>query len=186
MTFERSGRRIPALAILLVGLVVISALAACAPNADAAIISPDLGEVLAAEAEGQVVVREPTPEPPKLVSLTPEEQLAGVPDDLAAAILAGNVESGATLATSNGCIGCHALDPAAQMTGPTWYNIGDTAVSRVAGESPGEYLHLSIVAPNDFVVTGYPANIMPQTYVDTLSTEQLGDIIAYLLSQNGQ
>ncbi len=44
----------------------------------------------------------------------------------------GYVLAGAAL---GGCVGCHSTDPAAQMTGPTWHNIGNTAVSRVEGES---------------------------------------------------
>jgi cytochrome c551/c552 len=159
--------------------------AACAPNPSAAILSPEMRDQLAAElAGGDVVAATPTPVP-LLVNLTPEQIYAGLPEDLAVAVANANIENGPTLATSNACIGCHALDPNQQMTGPTWHNVGDHAVARVPGQSPAEYLHQSIVAPGAFVVPDFP-NVMPQTYGDTLSTQDLGDLIAYLLAQNGQ
>jgi mono/diheme cytochrome c family protein len=87
------------------------------------------------------------------------------------------------VALANGCIGCHALDPAAQMTGPTWYNLGNTAVTRIEGMSPAAYLHESIVATNDYIVDGYPQGVMPQNYGDTLSADDLNTLVAYLLAQ---
>ena len=70
------------------------------------------------------------------------------------------------------------------MTGPTWYHIGDTSVSRVPGESPALYLYASIVNPGQFVVPPYPNNIMPANYAEQLSLEELADLVAYLLEQN--
>lgn len=70
------------------------------------------------------------------------------------------------------------------MTGPTWYHVGDIAVSRVAGESPALYLYHSIVNPNLFIVPNYPSNIMPANYSEQLSTQELADLISYLLQQN--
>lgn len=185
MTFQRTGRFGPAGLVALLGLAAMLALASCAPNADAALLSPNLGAVLEAQAAGGQVAAVPTPVPPMLAELAPEEVFAGVPDDLSAAIASADIANGPTLATNNGCIGCHSLDPAATMTGPTWQNVGDTAIVREPGLSPAEYLHQSIVAPGSFVVPGYP-NVMPATYGETLSTEDLATLIAYLLSQNGQ
>lgn len=54
-----------------------------------------------------------------------------------------------------------------------------------ADEGPAAYIHHSIVAPNDYVVAGYPAGIMPQTYGETLNDEQLMHIVAYLLTLRG-
>lgn len=186
MTFQRTGRIAPAIAVALFGLLLILLLGACAPDASAAILSPALGDVLEAEAAGEVYVAAPAVELPKLADLPPEEVAEGVPADLAEAIANGNVDNALTLVAARGCIGCHQLDPANQLVAPTWHNVGDTAVSRIPGMSPAEYLHQSILKPNDFIVEGYLANIMPQTYGDQLTTQDFGDIIAYLLSQNGQ
>lgn len=168
------------LAALFVGVVV---LAACSPNPNELIISPQLGEQMAARSAGNEVVRaEPTPLP-LLSSLTPEQVVAGVAPDLATAIASANAAHGEQLAQQNGCIGCHSLDPKAQMTGPTWYNIGNTAVGREPGVSPAAYLDHSIVNPGEYVVPNYPDNIMPKNFGQILSIQDQGDLIAYLLQQ---
>ncbi len=164
-------------------LVTVLVMAACAPDATQLIISPQLGEQLAAlEAGSEVVAVVPT-EAPRIADLSPEEIVAGVPDDFAAALAVADPANGEQLALARGCIGCHALDPAAVMTGPTWYHMGDTAVSRVAGESPALYLYNSIYNPGSYVVPNYPNNIMPANYSEQLSLEELADLVAYLLNQ---
>lgn len=168
-----------------IGLLALASLvlAACKPDANADIISPELGQrLMAARTSGAVAAVEPTPMP-VLADLTDEEIYAGLPDDVAAAVQAADVVAGETIALTNGCIGCHAVDPSVQMTGPTWYDMGNTAVSRVPGESPGYYLYHSIVEPNAHIVDGYPQGIMPQTYTESLSTDDLGTLVAYLLAQ---
>ncbi len=165
-------------------LVAVLLLAACAPDPTELIISPQLGEQMAAlEAGNEVVIAEPT-EAPKLADLAPEAVTAGLPEDVATALASADPANGEQLALARGCIGCHSLDPAATMTGPTWHNVGDTAVSRVPGESPAFYLYHSITNPNLFVVPNYPSNIMPANYSEQLSTQELADLIDYLLQQN--
>jgi hypothetical protein len=68
------------------------------------------------------------------------------------------------------------------MVGPTWYNLAETAATRVPGQSAEAYLYNSIIHPNDFVVQGYLAGIMLQTYEQTLSDQDLADLITYLLT----
>ncbi|MCB9138774.1 MAG: c-type cytochrome [Caldilineaceae bacterium] len=173
--------------VALLSLVLGSLLAACAPDPATSIITPDLGPQLIAAARAKATGME-QPEAPALLTLadmSDEEIYAGLDGDLAAAIQAADPAGGETLATANACIGCHSLDPDVVMTGPTWHNIGDTAVNRVAGESPAYYLYQSIIDPNAYVVTDYPAGIMTQTYQDTLSQEDLATLIAYLLSLHG-
>ena len=184
----RAGHRRIWIVTLIAGAaaVAVLALSACAPDVNAALISPNLGAALEVELAGQQVVVEPTPIPPVLAELTPEEITAGLPDDLAQALASADATQGPTLTTAKGCIGCHALDPATVMTGPTWHNVGDHAIIRVPGESPAEYLRLSIVNPNAFVVPNYPANIMPANYSEQFSTQELANLIAYLLEQTGQ
>lgn len=174
-----------------VGLCLIVAVAAalmvsaCAPDATAAILSPNMGPQLAAEQSGgEVVAVTPTPVP-LLVNLTPDEIYAGLPDDLAEAVANANIENGPVLATSKACIGCHVVDPNVTMTGPTWHNVGDRAIARQPGVSPAEYLHQSIVNPASYLVPDYP-NVMPANYSELLTTQELGDMIGYLLSLNGQ
>jgi cytochrome c2 len=168
------------IALLLIGGAV---LAACAPNPNELIISPALGEQMVARAAGGEIVRaEPTPLP-KLADLTPEQINAGLPDDLLAAMASANAANGEVLYQSQGCMGCHSLDPNVQMTGPTWHNLGNVAVSRVPGMSPAMYLDTSVVNPSAHVVTGYPDNIMPKNYGEILTIQDQADLIAFMLSQ---
>ena len=176
--------RLTVLALLFSVVFVLAV--GCSPDTEREIISPDLGErLVVAQSAGEVVIA-PTPVPPKLAELPPDQVTAGLPEDMLAAVTNATPANGETIALTFGCIGCHAVDPTQVRTGPTWHNMGDTAVVRVAGESPALYLYQSIVAPNSHVVEGYPGNIMPQNFSETMSVEQLGDMVAYLLAQNGQ
>lgn len=169
---------------LLVSVVLI--MVGCAPDANVEIISPDLGpKLILARSEGSVEVA-PTPAPPKLAELAPDQIYAGLPDDVRQSVEGADIAAAQTVALKYGCVGCHVLDPNQVMTGPTWHNIGDTAVTRVPDQSPGLYLYESIVNPNGHVVDGYPGNIMPATFKDTMSPQELAEMVAYLLAQNGQ
>lgn len=157
-------------------------LAGCAPDANARLISPELGAQLHAEEANQEIVVEPTAVPLRFVDLTPEQVMAGLPEDFAAALANADPSSGSTVALANGCGGCHNVDPAVVMTGPTWNNMADTASSRQPGQSPADYIYTSIVEPNAYVVPDYPAGVMPQIYGETIPTEDLADLVAYLLT----
>ncbi len=102
--------------------------------------------------------------------------------DVVAALASADPVHGQELTVANGCIACHALGEGQQLVGPSWYGIGAAAATRVAGESAEEYLYRSIVAPNDHVVEGFVAGIMPPVYGDTIPAPGLADIISYLLS----
>ena len=165
-------------------LILSIGLAGCAPDATAEIISPELGErLIAAEMESAVEAVPEDEVAATLADLSDEEIFAGLSDELMTALGEADPSNGETLALVNGCIGCHSLDPEATMTGPTWYNIGNTSVGRIEGMSPAAYIHDSIVATNDYIVPGYPQGVMPQNYGETLSIDDQADLIAYLLSQ---
>jgi len=74
------------------------------------------------------------------------------------------------------------VDDAPPEVGPTLKGIAKAAGSRAAGQSAEVYLFTSIVNPNAYLVPGYAANIMPQTYAKTLSAQQIRDLISYLLT----
>ncbi len=171
-------RLILALALCVLGLLIVS----CSPKADDLLLSPQLGEQLAARSESGVP---PTPTPiPGIKDLTPEQLTAGLPDDIAKALASANPDNAIKLAQANGCVGCHSLDPNVKLPGPTWINVGDTAVSRKPGMSPAAYFYESITAPSAYIVEGFNDGLMPKTFKQTLSPEQLADIIAFLLKQH--
>lgn len=123
----------------------------------------------------------PTPEILDITSTT-DEIFAGLPADIAAAIQGGDAAAGEQIAQLNGCLagkgrGVGGADGMGLPTSPS---------SGVPGESPAFYLYHSVANPGDFVVDGYPAGVMPATYADSLSTEDMGNLIAYLLTFTGQ
>jgi cytochrome c2 len=80
------------------------------------------------------------------------------------------------------CATCHRVNSEAPLIGPGLLGIATRAAERVAGESAEEYLYLAIVQPDAYVVAGFPNNLMPETYADVWSAEELGDLVAYLLN----
>lgn len=167
-------------------IVAVFLITSCVPEADAPIISPRLGAVLAQiEADGEIKV-EPTPEPLALADLTPVSVTLGLPADFATALAAANPANATTLALVNGCAGCHSIDPAIVLTGPTWHNIGDTATNRRPDESPALYLYLSITDPAAYEVPNFPSGVMPKDFAQRMSQQEIADVVAYLLTLNGQ
>ena len=167
------------LSILLLITVVV---AGCAPNANAQLISPNLGEQLYAIEANSVVAAEPTPAPLVFSELTPEQINAGLPADFAAALAAADPSKGETVALVNGCGGCHNTDPSVTMTGPTWHNLADVAANRVPGEGPAQYIYDSIINPGAYIVPNYPAGVMPATFGETIAPEDMANLVAYLLT----
>jgi hypothetical protein len=107
--------------------------------------------------------------------------LVGLPADILAALKTADPERGKQLTATNACIGCHNLDPNIKLVGPTWHNLATTAEHRIPGMSSGLYLYNSIVHPNDYVVPGYPAGVMLQTF-GSLPTQDIADLLSFLLT----
>jgi cytochrome c2 len=83
------------------------------------------------------------------------------------------------------CNTCHLVNAEAQLIGPGLLNISTRAAERVPGQSAEEYLHNSILHPSEFVVPGFPDMLMPQTYGDIFTDEEINDLVAYLFTLNG-
>jgi mono/diheme cytochrome c family protein len=80
------------------------------------------------------------------------------------------------------CANCHLVDSEERLVGPGMLGLGELAETRVDGQDAVEYLHNSIIHPNDYVVETYPENLMPGVYADVLTEEQLDNLVAYLLT----
>jgi mono/diheme cytochrome c family protein len=81
-----------------------------------------------------------------------------------------------------GCSGCHTIQGVSSGTvGPELTQIGTVAGTRVAGQSAEEYIHQSIVDPSAHLVEGFD-DLMPKNFAETLSDEELADLVAYLTS----
>ena len=84
---------------------------------------------------------------------------------------------GAQVFANNGCGGCHTL-AAAQSGGVTGPDLDEV----LPGQQPA-MVEESIVDPNAKIAKGYPANVMPQNFGETLSRKELEDLVQYLLQE---
>jgi mono/diheme cytochrome c family protein len=83
------------------------------------------------------------------------------------------VAQGASVASSSGCVACHTPN-GVDGVGPTWQGLGEV---RDADE-----LRQSILDPNATIAEGFTADLMPKTYADILSDDDLAALIAYIQS----
>lgn len=92
------------------------------------------------------------------------------------------------------CAGCHVLADLgwAGLTGPSLNGIGDRAATvraNATGLSPEEYLDRSIYYPNEYIVPGFGAGLMPQFQANDpqganyMSLDDHFAIVAYLCAQ---
>lgn len=92
-------------------------------------------------------------------------------------------ELGAQIAQLQGCIGCHSVD-GSQRVGPTWLGLYGTQEALEDGSSvlvDEEYLQQSILDPAAQITKGFP-NVMPPTYKDSLSQEEVAALVEYIKS----
>jgi mono/diheme cytochrome c family protein len=120
----------------------------------------------------------------------PSAEMVGT--DITIALPEGDPERGKALSEGPlGCSGCHVL----ATVGPPWSASGDLppleerAAQRIAAEDySGEaadaqqYLIESILKPDAYVVAGYPPGVMPRTYGERMTAQDLADVLAYMLS----
>ena len=96
---------------------------------------------------------------------------------------AGNAVSGKAIFNgSSGCNACHDVANGVTLVGPSLKGIAGRAAARKAGMTAIDYLHESIVSPNAYIVPGFTAGIMTQTFGQTLTKPQIDDLVAYLLT----
>ena len=81
-----------------------------------------------------------------------------------------------------GCVTCHSLDAGVVIVGPSMAGIGSRAGSTVSGQSAEDYLRESILTPDSHLVEGFPAGTMPQVWGDELTSEQIDQLIAYMVT----
>ncbi len=97
--------------------------------------------------------------------------------------LEGDPVNGQVLYAGNlACQTCHSSD-GTLIVGPTFQGLGQRAAERIEGVSAGQYIIESILRPNDYVVEGYVAGIMPQNFSERLSAQELADLLAFLREQ---
>ena len=101
-----------------------------------------------------------------------EKFLAGTPTSPS-----GGDDDGATIYTTAGCGGCHAFEPAGTdaQVGPSLNEVDP------GGADLADYMRQGIVEPNAVLAPGYQPDVMPQTYGESLSEEQVDALVQYLV-----
>jgi mono/diheme cytochrome c family protein len=83
---------------------------------------------------------------------------------------------GAQVFANNGCGGCHTL-AAAGSGGVTGPNLDEF----LAPDDNAAAVEAMIVDPNAEIAKGFPANVMPQNYGETLTKKEVEDLVQYLI-----
>lgn len=89
----------------------------------------------------------------------------------------GEAAEGAQLFTSTGCGSCHTL-AAAGSTGTTGPDLNEF----LAPDDTTAGVEEMILHPNLELAEGYPANVMPQNYGQTLSKPEVQELAEYLVA----
>jgi cytochrome c2 len=88
-------------------------------------------------------------------------------------------DPGAPVFAQNGCSGCHTLK-AAGATGTVGPDLDQVIPGMTAAE-----VKKSIVDPNAKIATGYPANVMPDTFGTAIAPQDLNNLVKFLLKYAG-
>lgn len=105
------------------------------------------------------------------------------PATTTSAAAAGNPAKGKAVFAANGCGACHTFQPASASgtIGPD-LDTAPTADAKKAGQSLAAFVKQSIVDPNAYVPNGYQKGLMPTTFGNSLTTAQLDDLVAFIVS----
>jgi cytochrome c oxidase subunit 2 len=85
---------------------------------------------------------------------------------------------------NNYCVGCHTT-LGGKATGPTFLGLAGSEVELESGETviaDDAYLRRSIVDPNAQIVAGFAPDLMPDFFGDTLTEQDITDVIEYIKS----
>jgi mono/diheme cytochrome c family protein len=109
----------------------------------------------------------------------------GAPDAALDPLPPGDATRGAELFMQSvggapACSTCHTLDGSI-VVGPSLQGLSQRAGTRVEGVAPEDYAHTSIVRPAAYLVSGF-SNLMYPQYSRSLSSQQIADLVAYVLT----
>ena len=87
---------------------------------------------------------------------------------------------GAQVFANNGCGGCHTL-AAAGSSGVTGPDLDEVLPGQDAAK-----IEEDIVDPNKVIAQGYPPNVMPQNFGETIPPDELKELVEYLEQEAGK
>jgi cytochrome c551/c552 len=96
----------------------------------------------------------------------------------------GDAAAGKSVFAANGCATCHTFQPA-NATGTVGPNL-DTAPAQDAKADSNmdlaAFIEESIKDPDAYIAKGYTKGLMPTNFGQSLSSKQLKDLVAFILS----
>jgi mono/diheme cytochrome c family protein len=103
---------------------------------------------------------------------------AGVPGAAPPEVAGG---PGAQVFANSGCGSCHKLEGVEGAIGTTGPDLSEVLPGKSA-----DTIHEDIVDPNAEIAAGYSANIMPANFGETLSEEELEQLVEFLVEQTSK
>jgi mono/diheme cytochrome c family protein len=97
------------------------------------------------------------------------------------ALPTGDAEAGEALFNNKPCHICHTDMPIGPQF-PGSPALAMAAETRVEGYSAELYLYEAIVAPGAHIVEGYEGGVMPGNFGEELSSQELANLVAYLMT----
>jgi cytochrome c551/c552 len=96
----------------------------------------------------------------------------------------GNVAAGKSVFASAGCGSCHTFKPAGATgtIGPDLDTTPATDAKADGNMNLAAFIKQSIVDPNAYIAKGFQKGLMPTSFGSSLSSSQLNDLVAFILS----
>jgi cytochrome c551/c552 len=141
-------------------------------------VSPTVANTQNAEAPTMTLVPRPATQVPVLSSTVPTAATTSV----ISANVGDPARGQALFQGAATCSSCHDVANGVTIVGPSLKHIASIAESQVPGQDAATRLMNAIMHPNAYVYPDFQPNIMLQTFVQTLSTQQINDLVAYLLT----
>jgi cytochrome c oxidase subunit II len=114
------------------------------------------------------------------VRVLPQEEFAAWVEERKSGGGGGGTNAAAAIFADAGCAGCHTFAPAGSTgeIGPDLDNL--VATAQKAGQDPADYVRDAIVDPGKVIAPGYEDGVMPPSFGETLSAEEIDALVAYL------
>jgi cytochrome c551/c552 len=96
----------------------------------------------------------------------------------------GNAAAGEAVFNANGCASCHTFGPA-NATGTVGPDLDKAPASDAKADNNMElkdFIKESIEDPDAYIAKGYSKGVMPTTFGQSLSSKQLNDLVAFIVS----
>jgi cytochrome c551/c552 len=116
-----------------------------------------------------------------VASPTPQTVVGSVPKQTTPTTAKGNPANGKAVFVANGCNTCHTYTPAGSTgtIGPNLDKLADYA--KKANQPLADFTQSAITSPPpSYVPPGFPTNVMPTTFGQTIKPQDLADLVAFL------